>query len=334
MPKGLTILFAAGMLLFVGCAPQPTYKTVGGTMLGTTLSVIADAPHTQGALYAACMQIDREAKQSMSIFDPASLLSRINRGETDSLDRHLTRNILLADSVSRLSEGAYDITVAPLVKAWGFAGKQAETTPNIDSLLAFVGYQKIRIEQGRLIKADPRMAIDLNSIAKGYTVDLVAEWLENEGITNYLVDIGGEVRCRGVNRQGNAWRIGIETPFDGNMSDGDYISRRITLNEGALATSGNYRRFYLDSEGRKVAHTIDPRTGHSRLSTLLSATVIAPTCTEADALCTMLMALGDQAARTFCEQRPELPVCLIFAGTDSGYDEYLSPAMQQCIIQE
>jgi thiamine biosynthesis lipoprotein len=101
-----------------------------------------------------------------------------------------------------------------------------------------------------------------------------------------------------------------------------------------LATSGNYRRFYLDSEGRKVAHTIDPRTGHSRLSTLLSATVISPTCAEADALCTMLMALGDQAARTFCEQRPELPVCLIFAGTDSGYDEYLSPAMQQCIIQE
>ena len=334
MPKGLLIHVAAIALMLVGCAPQPTYKTVGGTMLGTTLSVIADAPHTQGELYAACMQIDREAKQSMSIFDPASLLSRINRGETDSLDRHITRNILLADSVSRLSEGAYDITVAPLVKAWGFAGKQAETTPNVDSILTFVGYQKIRIERGRLIKADPRMALDLNSIAKGYTVDLVAEWLENEGVTNYLVDIGGEVRCRGVNRQGNAWRIGIETPFDGNMSDGDYISRRITLNEGALATSGNYRRFYLDGEGRKVAHTIDPRTGYSRLSTLLSATVIAPTCAEADALCTMLMALGDKAVRTFCEQRPELPVCLIFAGAETEYAEYLSPAMQQCIIQE
>ena len=334
MPKGALIHFAAFALLLIGCTPQPTYKTVGGTMLGTTLSVIADAPHTQGELHAACMQIDRETKQSMSIFDPASLLSRINRSETDSLDRHISRNILLADSISRLSEGAYDITVAPLVKAWGFAGKQAETAPNVDSILTFVGYQKIRIEEGRLVKADPRMAIDLNSIAKGYTVDLVAEWLENEGITNYLVDIGGEVRCRGANRQGNAWRIGIETPFDGNMSEGDYISRRITLHEGALATSGNYRRFYLDSEGGKVAHTIDPRTGYSRLSRLLSATVIAPTCAEADALCTMLMALGDEAARTFCEQHPELPVCLIFAGSESEYAEYLSPAMQQRILHE
>ena len=334
MPKGLLILATIFTLMFSACAPPPTYKTVGGTMLGTTLSVIADAPHTQGELYAACMQIDREAKQSMSIFDPASLLSRINRGETDSLDRHIVRNLLLADSISRLSEGAYDITVAPLVKAWGFAGKQAETAPNIDSILTFVGYQKIRICDGRLLKEDPRMAIDLNSIAKGYTVDLVAEWLEKEGVTNYLVDIGGEVRCRGVNRQGKAWRIGIETPFDGNMSNGDYISRRISLHEGALATSGNYRRFYLDSEGRKVAHTIDPRTGHSRLSTLLSATVIAPTCAEADALCTMLMALGDEAARTFCEQHPEFPVCLLFAGTESEYAEYLSPAMQQRIIHE
>ena len=334
MPKSLLILLASTALMLLGCTPQPTYKTVGGTMLGTTLAVITDAPQSQGAIHAACMQIDREAKQSMSIFDPASLLSRINRNETDSLDRHITRNILLADSISRLSGGAYDITVCPLVKAWGFAGKAAEAAPNIDSILAFIGYEKIQIRDGRLLKADPRMAIDLNSIAKGYTVDLVAEWLENEGVTNYLVDIGGEVRCRGVNRQGKAWRIGIETPFDGNMTEGDYISRRIALHEGALATSGNYRRFYLDSEGRKVAHTIDPRTGYSRLSRLLSATVIAPSCAEADALCTMLMALGDTEALAFCATHPELPVCLILADDEHEYAEYLSPAMQQRILQE
>lgn len=334
MPKGLHILLYFTALAGFCCSAPSDYKTVGGTMLGTTLSVIADTPMTQGELYAAAMQIDREAKQSMSIFDPASLLSRLNRGETDSLDRHLAFNILLADSISRLSEGAYDITVAPLVKVWGFAGNQAETTPNIDSILHFVGYEKLSICEGRLIKADPRVAIDLNSIAKGYTVDLVAEWLETHGVENYLVDIGGEVRCRGVNRHGKAWRIGIETPFDGNMSDGAYITRRLALDNGALATSGNYRRYYLDGQGNKVAHTIDPRTGYSRLSRLLSATVIAPTCAEADALCTMLMAMGDEQARAFCARHNELPVCLIFAGEGERYDEYLSPAMQQHLINE
>lgn len=332
MSKVREILLVAWAMLMVGCAEGPAWRTVGGAMLGTTLSVIADVPMSQGELYAACMQSDSLAKRSMSLFDEQSLLNRLNRNETDSLDRHIVRNILLADSISRLSGGAYDITVAPLVKAWGFAGTQAETTPNIDSLLAFVGYEKIAVAEGRLVKEDARMQLDLNSIAKGYTVDLVAELLEAQGATNYIVDIGGEVRCRGHNRQGDPWRIGIETPFDGNFSDGAYISRRIALTQGALATSGNYRRYYLDSEGRKVAHTIDPRTGYSRLSRLLSATVVAPTCAEADALCTMLMALGDEEALAFCRKHPALAVCLILDGDGQAYEEYLSPAMEQLIM--
>ncbi len=304
-------------------------------MLGTSLQVIAATDQPSGKLYALCMEIDAEAKQSMSIFDPESLLSRINSGQTDSIDHHLRFNILLADSIARLSYGAYDITVAPLVKAWGFAGNKGLATPNVDSILDFVGFEKIRIEGDRLVKEDPRMQIDLNSIAKGYTVDLIANELIGLGITDFLVDIGGEVRCQGVNRQGNPWRIGIETPFDGNFSDGQYIERRIALTQGALATSGNYRRFYYDSEGRKVAHTIDPRTGHSRLSRLLSATVVAPTCAEADALCTMLMAMGADEAISFSEQHPELALCLILSGCDSlSYDEHLSPAMHKLIMND
>lgn len=331
MSKRHSILLSVLALLVTACERPTPYREVGGAMLGTTLSIIADAEASSGELYAAAMELDSEAKRSMSIFDERSLLNRLNRNECDTLDRHMLRNILLADSVSRLSRGAYDITVAPLVKAWGFAGKGAEREPNVDSLLTFVGYEKIAVRDGRLVKSDPRVQLDLNSIAKGYTVDLLAELVERRGAENYIVDIGGEVRCRGVNRQGNPWRIGIETPFDGNMTNGEYIQRRIALNDGALATSGNYRRFYLDRAGRKVAHTIDPRTGYSRLSRLLSATVVAPTCAEADALCTMLMAMGDTEAVAFLEAHPEMAAYLILAGEteDAEYEEYCTPAMAQ-----
>lgn len=246
----------------VGLRRQGFLYDVDGTMLGTTLHVVADVQGTSPQeLYAAVMALDREAKASMSIFDPASLLSRLNRNQTDSVDRHIAFNLRLADSISSLSDGRYDVTVKPLVEAWGFAGKEAQENPNVDSILAFVGRQKVRIENGRLIKDDPRVQLDFNSIAKGYTVDLLAQLVESFGARNYIVDIGGEVRCKGVNRQGDPWRIGIETPFDGNMSNGEYLQRRIGMTEGGLATSGNYRRFYLDAKGNKIAHTIDPARG-------------------------------------------------------------------------
>lgn len=325
-------LFAAG---FAGCGGGPrTYTVVDGTMLGTTLHVVADVEGVSSQeLYAAVMELDREAKASMSIFDPASLLSRLNRNETDSVDRHIAFNLRLADSIGALSEGRYDVTVKPLVEAWGFAGKAAQAHPNVDSILDFVGREKVRIERGRLVKSDPRVQLDFNSVAKGYTVDLLAELVERFGAENYIVDIGGEIRCRGVNRTGEAWRIGVETPFDGNMSDGEYLQKRIRLREGGLATSGNYRRFYLDADGRKVAHTIDPRTGRSALSRLLSVTVVAPTCAEADALGTMFLAMGADDALAAAERMPEAKAYFILAGRGDTYEEYVSPAMEQLIMK-
>lgn len=323
-----------GSIALTACTPQPSFRVVDGIMLGTRLHVIADSPCD--TLYQGAMAIDRAAKASMSIYEEQSLLNRLNRGETDQLDTHIAYNIRLADSIHLLSGGAYDITVKPLVEAWGFAGREATASPNVDSILKFVGMEKIRIEGDRLIKSDPRVAIDLNSIAKGYTVDLVAAYLERTGAENYIVDIGGEVRCKGHNRQGNAWRIGVETPFDGNMTDGEYIEQRIALQDGAMATSGNYRRFYLDANGTKIAHTIDPRTGFSNPSRLLSATVVAPTCAEADALCTMLMAMGDEAACRFAEAHPTLPLYLILAaeaGAEQEYEELFTPAMQALLIR-
>ena len=317
-----------------GCGSEPDFVTVDGTMLGTTLHVVADVQGTSPQeLYAAVMALDREAKASMSIFDPASLLSRLNRNQTDSVDRHIAFNLHLADSIGALSGGRYDVTVKPLVEAWGFAGRQAERHPDVDSILAFVGREKVRVEEGRLVKADPRVQLDFNSIAKGYTVDLLARLVESFGARNYIVDIGGEVRCKGVNRQGDPWRIGIETPFDGNMSNGEYLQRRIGMTEGGLATSGNYRRFYLDAKGNKIAHTIDPRTGRSAVSRLLSVTVAAPTCAEADALGTMFLAMGADDALAAAKSMPRMKVYFILADGADGYEEYVSPAMKAAIMQ-
>lgn len=335
MKKRMSARLAASLAaLAAGCSPAAQYTTVDGTMLGTSLHAVADVRGVSAQeLYAAAMELDREAKASMSIFDPESLLSRLNRNETDSVDCHIAFNLRLADSIGRLSGGRYDVTVKPLVEAWGFAGRERTGEPNIDSLLAFVGREKVRIEAGRLVKADPRVQLDFNSVAKGYTVDLLAALVEQMGAENYIVDIGGELRCRGVNREGNPWRVGIETPFDGNMSEGEYVQRRLRLSSGGLATSGNYRRFYIDDEGRKVAHTIDPRTGRSALSQLLSVTVVAPTCAEADALGTMLLAMGADDALAWAEERPELPVYFILAGEGDSYREYASPAMEQLIMR-
>lgn len=327
-------LAALAALLSAGCSAPADYTVVEGTMLGTTMRVVADVKDaTPQELYAAAMELDREAKASMSIFDPTSLLSRLNRNETDSVDRHIAFNLRLADSIGALSDGRYDVTVKPLVEAWGFAGRERAENPNVDSILEFVGREKVRVEGGRLVKDDPRVQLDFNSVAKGYTVDLLAGLVEKYGAENYIVDIGGEVRCRGLNRQGRAWRIGVETPFDGNMSDGEYLQKRIQMTGGGLATSGNYRRFYLDGEGNKVAHTIDPRTGRSALSRLLSVTVAAPTCAEADALGTMFLAMGADDALAAVERMPGVKAYFILAGDGGEYEEYVSPAMEALILK-
>ena len=297
-----------------GCAGRPEYVAAEGVMLGTTFRISADvrglAPQE---LYAAAMAIDREAK-------------------ADWLDAHIAYYLHLADSIGALSGGAYDVPVKPLVEAWGFAGHDAAERPDVDSLLQFVGREKVRIEDGRLVKDDPRVQLDFNSVAKGYTVDLLAALVEKHGAENYLVDIGGEIRCKGRNAAGQPWRIGVETPFDGNDSYGRYVHRRVRMTSGGLATSGNYRRYYIDADGRKVAHTIDPRTGRSALSRLLSVTAVADDCATADALGTMFLAMGADEALARVREMPGAKVYFILAGEGDAYEEYVSPAMEALMM--
>ena len=326
-----------------GCGGASSYTAVDGVMLGTTLHITADVQGVSPQeLYAAVMELDREAKASMSIFDPGSLLSRLNRNETDSVDRHIAFNLHLADSIGALSGGRYDVTVKPLVEAWGFAGRQAERHPDVDSILAFVGREKVRVEEGRLVKADPRVQLDFNSIAKGYTVDLLARLVESFGARNYIVDIGGEVRCKGVNRQGGPWRIGIETPYDNNFSDRD-LQRIAEVTDISYTTSGNYRRFYYTPDGRKIAHTIDPVTGRSAVSRLLSATVFCDNAARADALGTMFMSLGSERAVAKAREleREGVMAYFIFATekadgrqrdeSPDDYETWASPALEKLL---
>ena len=290
------LLLSFGML--AGCS-HDRYIVCDGAMIGTTFHVCAELENvSEEDLYARMMQIEAEARASMSIFDENSLLNRINRNETDSIDIHILRNFEIARRIGEGIDARYDITVKPLTEALGFAAAEAAVNPNIDSLLMFVGYDKWCIDGGRVVKADPRVQFDLNSVAKGYTVDMVGEMLESLGAVNYLVEIGGEVRCRGVNRSGELWNIGIDAPYDGNYMPGADMCGTVRLGDRSLATSGNYRRFHLDENGRKIVHTIDPRTGEGVISRLLSSTVVAASCAEADALATMFLAVGADDAIT------------------------------------
>lgn len=305
--------------LMCGCGEASRYIEIQGEALGTFVQVKCNTTLSDKTISDIIQEVDRESKNSMSIFSSESLLSRINSNETDSLDTHIARNIALAERFSVLSDGAYDITIKPLTDALGFGKKGVTTQTNIDSLLEFVGYDLISIEQGRLHKADSRVQIDLNSIAKGYTVDLLADRLEALNIADYMVNIGGEIRCRGYNAKGERWSIAIETPYDGNMAM-DSFEKIVRIADKAVATSGNYRRYYLTESGQKVAHTISPKTGRSVVSTLLSATVIAHSCAEADAAATMLMSLGatEEATRIAeqCYEEYGWDYYLIFAGDE------------------
>lgn len=299
----LKAIFATFILFaLVGCKPQSRYVTVEGYMLGTTYRVVANTTVKQSDIFAEALHIDSVAKYSMSIFNNNSLISQINDNRADVLDVHLLRNIAVANRIHQISGGMYDITVKPLTDAYGFTAKGKIEHPNIDSLITFVGFDKFRVDGFRIIKEDSRLQLDLNSLAKGYTVDMFADYLQGIGCTDYIVEIGGEIRASGVNARGVDWRIGVDSPFEGNQSPGEYQQTVINISNKAVATSGNYRRYYTDNEGNKIAHTINPKTGKSASSRLLSATVVTGLCVEADAMATMFMAMGDVAAIALAEQ--------------------------------
>lgn len=301
-----------------------------GFVFGTYYNIQYESDHDMEVEIQAELQ---RLDGSLSMFNPNSTISRINRGEDMATDSLFEVMYETAREVSLVSGGAFDITVRPLVNAWGFGNKKKEreaakaqgSTPyisqddrqaEIDSIRRFVGYQMITLTDHRIIKSDDRITIDASAIAKGMGVDVAANVIARSGSENYLVDIGGEVVAKGHNSEGNAWRIGISTPNDDPNGTSDEIQEIIHASDMAMATSGNYRQFYMDGDVRR-SHTIDPRTGYPVAHSLLSATVTASSCMRADALATACMVLGADAAIQMIEQIPDAE-CYLIVGKKNG----------------
>jgi thiamine biosynthesis lipoprotein len=261
---------------------------------------------------------------SLSIYNPASIISKINRNEAVELDSFFLGCFSLAQKVNEQTHGAFDISAEPLFQAWGFGSKKQAAPPTaqqVDALMKFCGMDKFRVEGNLMVKTDPRARLSANAVAKGYSVDMVAQFLEGKGKSSYLVEIGGEIFCRGVNPKGQPWRVGIDRPTDGNLIPGNDLQAQVFLSHRGLATSGNYRKFYLHN-GKKVAHTINPRTGYPANSNVLSATILAPTCGAADAFATACMVLGLDSAKLLLAAHPELDAYLVYASDSSEFGSY------------
>lgn len=295
---------------------EATWHTNQGRVFGTVYKITYRHTADIQPLIEARLQ---EVDNSLSPFNEQSVISRINRGEsmaTDSLFRIVWRK---AVEVYRLSSGAFDITCAPLINAWGFGFRESSSvTPEaIDSLLQFVGMDKVRLDaDGHVWKADPRTMFDCSAIAKGFGSDCVGALFDSLSISDYMVEIGGEVVTRGTNAKGTSWRIGISKPVEDSLAVSQQLDTIVALSGEGMATSGNYRNFYYKN-GRRYAHTVDPRLGVPVQHSVLSATVIAPTCMEADALATAFMVIGPDSARTIVEARDDLRAYLI-CDTDHG----------------
>lgn len=258
---------------------------------------------------------------SLSIYKPYSLISRFNRSETGlAMDKHLESVVKKSFEISAKTEGKFDITVQPLVEAWGFGAEAIARLPDsatVQSLLKCVGTDKIQVQQHFLKKEAPCVRIDVNGIAQGYTVDVLAEHLEQQGIENYLVEIGGEMRINGRKMPGGAlMAVGIEGP-GGDEAHSFPIQTVIKLDHGAITTSGNYRKF-IQTDSQKVSHLIDPKSGFPIKNELISVTVWAKDAISADGYDNALMSMGVEKGLTFVEQQEELEAFFVYQRADGS----------------
>jgi len=309
---------------------KPEYRTAQGLVFGTSYHITY--------LYNADLQEDIEqtlalVDNALSMFNPESTISEVNRSASVSVDDTLFLKVFRrAMEISDLTGGAFDITVAPAVNAWGFGFKHAENIhqATIDSLLEITGYRKIHETDGMITKDDPRIMLDCSAIAKGFGSDMVAGMLRSKGINDFMVEIGGEIVLSGQNPKGKLWNIGISKPVDDSLSVSSELQTVIPVTDIAMATSGNYRNFYV-KDGRKYAHTIDPHTCQPVSHNLLSATVFAPDCATADALATSMMVMGLDSAQALLSRHPEIQAYLIYQTPDGSIttkNMILSQAME------
>ena len=311
---------------------QPPFRTNEGLVFGTVYKITYQH---QDDLHQAIKEALLEVDNSLSPYNKHSIISHINHNVDTVLNEHFTHVFNLAQKISLETEGAFDITVAPLVNAWGFGFKHSIDIDSmtIDSLQQIVGYQKIKLENNRIIKQNEQVMLDCSAIAKGYGVDIVAQTLDKKGVKHYMVDIGGEVVVKGKNPRMKTWRIGINKPIEDSLSVNQELQTILEVSNVGMATSGNYRKFYYKN-GKRYAHTIDPRLGYPVQHNILSATVLAKDCTTADAYATAFMVMGLEKSKAFCEEHQELNAYFICTGEKDNYEIHYTPGMEKYMIKK
>ena len=339
MKKLIYIVVAIGLVALAMCRTKEaetqalSYHKLEGTVFHTIYHITYQGERDY---HDEIKQLFKEFDGSLSMFNDTSIITRMNNCDTSVVANRYFRHVFTkAMEVSEATGGAFDITVAPLVNLWGFGFKNSDNVSQaaIDSILQFVGYKTVHLdEEGHLHKDDPRTIMDASSIAKGYMSDVVADFLREQGVENYMVEIGGEVALNGVNPKGSRWSIGINKPTDDSTQVNSELQDILYMSEGGVATSGNYRNFYY-KDGKKYAHTIDPHTGYPIQQDILSSTVIARDCMTADAYATAFMVLGKEKAMEVLAKDTTLMAYFIVDAPDAdgngGYEIVYSPALEQ-----
>ena len=339
MKKIIYIVVAIGLVALAMCRTKEaetqvlSYHKLEGTVFHTIYHITYQGERDY---HDEIKQLFKEFDGSLSMFNDTSIITRMNNCDTSVVANRYFRHVFTkAMEVSEATGGAFDITVAPLVNLWGFGFKNSDNVSQaaIDSILQFVGYKTVHLdEEGHLHKDDPRTIMDASSIAKGYMSDVVADFLREQGVENYMVEIGGEVALNGVNPKGSRWSIGINKPTDDSTQVNSELQDILYMSEGGVATSGNYRNFYY-KDGKKYAHTIDPHTGYPIQQDILSSTVIARDCMTADAYATAFMVLGKEKAMEVLAKDTTLMAYFIVDAPDAdgngGYEIVYSPALEQ-----
>ena len=324
-------IIVCGMIVIMGCQSN-IYRHSEGGIYGTTYHISYQSDRD----YAVEIRQEMErVNQSLSMFNKNSIISKWNQGVIEQVDSLFLAMYEMAKVVSAKTEGAFDVTIAPLVNAWGFGFKNEKmpSPDKIDSLMQYVGMDKLQREEDRIVKLVKGVQLDASSIAKGQGVDLVADFFDRKGVQNYMIEIGGEVRVKGMSDKYCPWHIGIDKPIDDAMANNRELQLVLVLQDGALATSGNYRRFYV-IDGKKYSHTIDPKTGYPIQQEMLSASVYAPTCMEADAYATAFMVLGIEKSKKVVGENPNIEACFIYQNEQGEQEVWMSERLQTKVLEK
>jgi len=326
----LTLLII-GTILIIRQQHNMPYQNNSGPIFGTFYNITYQ--HSED-LHEEILQKLNEVDAALSMFNSESVISHINRNEQITPNKMFIEVFKLAQQVSEDTDGAFDITVGPLVNAWGFGFKHGEMPSDkvVDSLMQFVGYHKISYNGKTIQKEDSRIMLDCSAIAKGYGVDMVAELLQDKGIQNYMVEIGGEIATRGISAKRLPWKIGVTKPTDDTLAISNELQTILNVTDKSMATSGNYRNFYYKG-GRRYAHTIDPKSGRPVQHNILSATVLTDRCAVADAYATSFMVMGLEGAKAILEKHPDFMAYLIY--DDHGKTGvWYSPSLKEKIQED